>query len=121
MRKFAPIAPLAGATVAVLAFGGTEPISLSLVELVLFAAGVALLLGPQAALTRYTPRIWIVPGILLSVALLQLLPLVPSHEGTRALSASPAATLQFLLLMAAAACALFLTMAGAHDLTGQER
>jgi O-antigen ligase len=120
MRKLAQSALLLGAITAALAFGGMEPITFSLVQLLLFVSTAVLLLWYQPALDNCAPRVWMIPGVLLSLSLLQLLPVGTLHDGNRALTASRAATSEFLLWLLAATCAFFLTLVAGHEGKGRE-
>lgn len=121
MTKFAQIALVVSAIAAALAFGGTERITFSIVQIVLFAATIALLLKPEPAFARYARSIWIVPGVLLAIVLLQLLPLGSAREWDGALTASRHATMEYLFLLIAGTCAFYLTLTGAHNSKGRDR
>lgn len=80
-----------GILFAVLAFGGTEPVSFAIVEVLFFAAAALLVLKPALALDSVLRRASLIPLALLGVILLQLCPLPHFLSATQTgrLSISP--------------------------------
>ncbi len=64
-----------GVVLAVAAFGGTEPISFAVVEILFFAVAAWLLLRSGSVAASVRARYLVVPGLLTALALLQLCPL----------------------------------------------
>ena len=73
-----------GVAVAVVCFGGTEPVSFAAVEIMFFAMAVWLAVRPPAATAALRPTYFSVPAILAGVAFLQLCPLPPFVRGVLA-------------------------------------
>jgi putative inorganic carbon (HCO3(-)) transporter len=96
MSRFAEVALVLGIALAVLAFGGTEPVSFALVQIV-FLATAALLVAkmPQGLVGFQSTRGFVIPTVLAAVALTQLIPL-PAHLH---LSIEPYATRTHLLIL----------------------
>jgi O-antigen ligase len=63
-----------GAIFAVLAFGGTEPVSFTIVEFLFLGLGVLLVVRPGSLPTGFSLRAFVVPALLLGAVLLQLCP-----------------------------------------------
>jgi O-antigen ligase len=99
------IALVAALALAVLAFGGTEPISMAVVQVVLFLLAI-FLVGSQGRIQKEDRFPMAVPMVLLGLALLQVLPLFSlgtsgEGQGPSALSlAAHASSTRFLLLLA---------------------
>ncbi len=74
MTKLAEISLILGLPLAVLAFGGAETISFSIVEIVFFAAAVLLILTSRE-FTLSSGKVFAVPAVLSGIVLLQLCPL----------------------------------------------
>jgi O-antigen ligase len=66
---------IVGVILAVAAFGGTEPISFAVVEILFFAIAAWLLLRPGWIAASVRARHFVVPALLAALALLQLCPL----------------------------------------------
>lgn len=64
-----------GIAVAVLAFGGTEPVSFALVQVLFLGVAVLLLARPRGMTLAISARAFVVPAMLAGVVLLQLCPL----------------------------------------------
>src|ERR1700674_5474977 len=97
VARFAEVALIFGVALAVLAFGGTEPVSFALVQII-FLATAALLVAkmPQSLAGSLSAWGFVVPAVLAAVVLTQLIPL-PAHL---ALSMEPYATrTHFLILL----------------------
>jgi|ERR1700722_13058919 len=75
MTKFAEISLILGLALAVLAFGGAETISFSLVEILFFGAAAWLLATSERSTFLSSKRILLVPSVLAGIVLLQLCPL----------------------------------------------
>jgi O-antigen ligase len=75
MTKLAGISLILGLALAVLAFGGAETISFSLVEILLFGAAAWFLATPGRSSFPFSKRIVLVPAVLAGIVLLQLCPL----------------------------------------------
>src|ERR1700689_4745239 len=75
MTKFAEISLILGLALAVLAFGGAEPISFSIVEVLLFGAAAWLLATSRGNAIPSSGKIALVPAVLAGMVLLQLCPL----------------------------------------------
>lgn len=127
MLRVVEAALMLGVTVAVLSFGGTEPVSLAIVEVLLLGVAVAALFTlPNLSWSRYR-RAAIVPAALLLLTGFQLLPipsvllrwLRPSHPAWNvsspesappafaALSIAPFATRSHLVLLACCVAVFF--------------
>src|ERR1700677_1095091 len=113
MSKLAEISLILGLAIAVLAFGGVETISFSIVEVIFFGTA-ALLLVTSPEITLPSPRmIVLIPVMLSGIVLLQLCPLPasllhrvagrdvpPTHIHAAYLSFEPYATrTHFLILL----------------------
>jgi O-antigen ligase len=97
VARFAEVALIFGVALAVLAFGGTEPVSFALVQII-FLATAALLVAkmPQSLAGSLSAWGFVVPAVLAAVVLTQLIPL-PAHLP---LSMEPYATrTHFLILL----------------------
>lgn len=71
----AEVSLIVGVVLAVAAFGGTEPISFAVVEILFFAVAAWLLLRSGSIAVPIRARYFVVPGVLTTLALLQLCPL----------------------------------------------
>jgi O-antigen ligase len=72
--KIAEVSLVGGICVAVLAFGGTEPASFALIEILLLATGIFLLVYPAQQKFSFSGGILFAPSALLAWVLLQLFP-----------------------------------------------
>jgi O-antigen ligase len=127
------VALIVGIVVAVGAFGGTEPLSFALVELLFFAVAVWLLLRPRV-LTAGIPMIYFaVPAGLTALVLLQLCPLPAGFVSRFAghsvydgalfspLSIAPYNSRSDLLILLACFIALFLSYIVNQDRSRKQR
>src|SRR3984957_3188877 len=78
MPKFVEGSLIFGILLAVLAFGGGEPVSFAIVELIFLAAAAALVVHGMAPVETFSWRTFTVPLALVGVVLLQLCPLPSS-------------------------------------------
>lgn len=69
---------IVGVVLAVGAFGGTEPISFAVVEILFFGVAAWLLLRPRIIDSSIPPRYFMVPALLTALGLLQICPLPAS-------------------------------------------
>jgi O-antigen ligase len=74
MTKLAEISLILGLALAVLAFGGAETISFSLVEILFFGAAAWLLATSGRSTLLFSKKIVLVPAVLAGIVLLQLCP-----------------------------------------------
>jgi O-antigen ligase len=97
VARFAEAALIFGVALAVLAFGGTEPVSFALVQIILLATAALLVAKmPQSLVGSLSAWGFVVPAVLAAVVLTQLIPL-PAHLP---LSMEPYATrTHFLILL----------------------
>jgi O-antigen ligase len=97
VARFAEVALIFGVALAVLAFGGTEPVSFALVQIILLATAALLVAKmPQSLVGSLSAWGFVVPAVLAAVVLTQLIPL-PAHLP---LSMEPYATrTHFLILL----------------------
>jgi len=79
--KLAEISLIVGMILAVLEFGGTEPISFAVVEVFLAAAAAFFLLFPRWNAFPFSYRLLLAPAMLMGLVLLQLCPLPASWVG----------------------------------------
>src|SRR5579862_3335138 len=75
MRKLVEISLILGLALAVLAFGGAETISFSIVEILFFGAAGWFLATSGRSTFLFSKKIVLVPAVLTGIALLQLCPL----------------------------------------------
>ena len=90
MPKFVEGSLIFGILLAVLAFGGGEPVSFAIVELIFLAAAAALVVHGMAPVETFSWRTFTVPLALVGVVLLQLCPLPSSWVSRFANSEAPA-------------------------------
>jgi O-antigen ligase len=128
MSKLAEISLILGLAIAVLAFGGVETISFSIVEVIFFGTAALLLAtSPQIMLPSFG-KIALVPVVLSGIVLLQLCPLPASlfpgvaglkigQSGIRAgyLSFEPYATRQHFLILLACFIAFYFAQLVSQD------
>ena len=128
MSKLAEISLILGLAIAVLAFGGVETVSFSIVEVVFFGAA-ALLLMTSPEITLPSPRkIIFIPVVLSGIVLLQLCPLPLSvlhrfagrdvgqaHIRTGYLSFEPYATRTHFLVLLTCFIAFYFAQAVSQD------
>ena len=128
-------------TVAVLSFGGTEPVSFSIVEVLLLAAAVAALYALKNFSWSHARQIGIIPATLLALTAFQLLPiptsllrwLRPSHAPWNitspenapptfsTLSIAPYATRTHLVLLACCTAVFFFARTLGQDRQARRR
>ncbi|HUJ32987.1 MAG TPA: O-antigen ligase family protein [Candidatus Acidoferrum sp.] len=125
--KAIEIALIAGTIVAVGAFGGTEPVSFAVVEILFFAVAAWAVIRPKRIPVSVQLRQFAVPAALTAVVLLQLIPfpasLVPgwlrgqSYSGSRfvTLSVAPYSSRSDFLILLACLIALFFAYAVGQD------
>lgn len=116
-----------GIVLAVGAFGGTEPASFSVVEILFFAVAAWLVINPKAIARPVPPSYFVVPALLTALVLLQLCPLPSSflsrfagrvgYGGARfaALSFAPYNSRNQLLILLACFIAFFLAYLVSQD------
>ncbi|HTS11326.1 MAG TPA: O-antigen ligase family protein [Candidatus Limnocylindrales bacterium] len=113
---------IAGLVVSVAAFGGTEPVSFAVVEVLFFAVAAWLIAGAGRLPVRMDARWFAVPAALTAIALLQLLPVGSAAAGSmgratggdfslRTLSVAPHNSRSELLILLACFVAFFFACA----------
>ncbi|MGB8543294.1 MAG: O-antigen ligase family protein [Candidatus Acidiferrales bacterium] len=128
MSKLAEISLILGLAIAVLAFGGVETISFSIVEVIFFGAGAFLLATSPKITLPSSGKIVVIPAVLCAIVLLQLCPLPSSllhrvagrdvaQPGIRAgyLSFEPYATRTHFLILLACFIAFYFAQAVSQD------
>jgi O-antigen ligase len=134
MSRLTEIAFIAGVALAVLAFGGTEPVSFALVQII-FLATAALVVAkmPESLPTTFAARAFAVPALLAAVVLLQLIPLPalmverfagrenPLAEGRMALSIEPYATRTHFLILLACFIVFYLAQIASENRSRKQR
>jgi O-antigen ligase len=78
MPKLVEASLILGVVLAVLAFGGAEPISFAIVQLIFLGAAAVLVIRGVGPAERFTRQALLVPSLLIGVVLLQLCPLPAS-------------------------------------------
>src|ERR1700722_12010432 len=78
MTKSAEISLILGLALAVLAFGGAETISFSIVEILLFGVAAWFLASSRTSAFPFSKKVVLVPAVLAAIVLLQLCPLPSS-------------------------------------------
>jgi O-antigen ligase len=90
MSRFLAVALMIGVTAAVLAFGGTEPVSLCVIEIFFFALAALLALKPDLIKSVLTLRTVAVPCVLVGIVFIQLCPLpTPTVAAATGIAAGP--------------------------------
>lgn len=129
MERVGRIGLISSLFLAVLAFGGTEPLYFSAVQVLLFGLGLLFLLG-YGSLPRHQGGLPLaVPLILVALVLLQLLPFSSLGEGAAQLGAdrpvlssiAPYVTLSHFLLLLTYLCAFYLTLVVAPSRRGKRQ
>ena len=108
MTKTLELVLISTLALAVLAFGGAEPVSYAVVEVVLFAAAIFLFATSRVSLLPQSRLRLIIPAGLLALVLLQFAS-VP-RLGYAALSIAPSETRSHFLFLLASLAAFFLTL-----------
>src|ERR1700674_5876462 len=118
VARFAEVALIFGVALAVLAFGGTEPVSFALVQII-FLATAALLVAkmPQSLAGSLSAWGFVVPEVLAAVVLTQLIPL-PAHL---ALSMEPYATRTHFLILLTCVIVFYLAQMVSENRKRKER
>ncbi len=129
----AEVSLIVGVVLAVAAFGGTEPISFAVVEILFFAVAAWLLLRSASLAVSVRARYFAVPALLTALALLQLCPLPAgflsrfagraSYTGARfsALSFAPYDSRNGLLILLTCFIAFFLAYIVSQDRGRKQR
>jgi O-antigen ligase len=129
----AEVSLILGVVLAVAAFGGTEPISFALVEILFFAVAAWLLLRSGSTAVPVRARYFLVPALLAALALLQLCPLPAgflsrfagraNYTGARfsALSFAPYDSRNGLLILLTCFIAFFLAYIVSQDRSRKQR
>lgn len=97
MSRLAEMALIGGVALAVLVFGGTEPVSFAVVQIIfLGTAALTVAKTPARVATTFSARAFAVPALLAAVVLIQLIPL----RAHMTVSIEPYATrTEFLILL----------------------
>jgi O-antigen ligase len=123
-----------GIAFAVLAFGGTEPASFALVEVLLLGGSALLVANPRTVTHSVSTKVLVVPAAIVTVILVQLCPL-PVHLLERLagrenpatsvqltpLSIEPYSTRTHLLIVLACVAAFYLTQIVSHGRKSKQR
>src|ERR1700675_2407463 len=118
VARFAEVALIFGVALAVLAFGGTEPVSFALVQIIFLATAVLLVAKmPQSLAGSLSAWGFVVPAVLAAVVLTQLIPL-PAHL---ALSMEPYATRTHFLILLTCVIAFYLAQMVSENRKRKER
>jgi O-antigen ligase len=129
----AEVSLIVGVVLAVAAFGGTEPISFGVVEILFFAVAAWFLLRPGSIVVPVRGRYFVVPALLTALVLLQLCPLPAgflsrfagraSYTGARfsALSFAPYDSRNGLLILLTCFVAFFFAYIVSQDRSRKQR
>ena len=121
-----------GASVAVLAFGGTAPQFFALTEVIILALGILLVAAGGVSLASFARLPILLPGILIGLAALQILPLPaflagafsgrnPGASSYFTISVAPYDTVSSLLLLVTCITAFYLVLVLCEDRKARKR
>lgn len=134
MTRLAQVVLISALVLAVLAFGGTEPLYFSVVQIILLAVGVLFLLSYAPSRVGKPKLPVVIPLILLALILFQIVPLpasgvqlirgaaeLPSETSYLAISIAPYQTLSHLLVLLTYLTAFYLTLVVCQSHSGKKR
>jgi O-antigen ligase len=133
MLRIVEVSLILGVVLAVLAFGGTEPISFALVQVLFLGVAALLVASPKGVTTSVSWQALVVPAVLTSVVLLQLCPLpvrllerLAEHRGPAGvqfacLSLQPYSTRTHFFVLLTCFVAFYLTQIVSRDRNRKQR
>jgi O-antigen ligase len=133
LANWTEVTLIGGIVFAVLAFGGTEPASFALAQIVFAATAMVLLAYPRSANLHFSMGMLTAPLLLLSLIALQLCPLpaswmrgtstvaVGDHSHFRTLAIEPFATRVHFLIVVTCVIAFFLGYVVSQETGGKRR